>query len=147
MKYLWLLLFVIPVASAQSKKIDFFGTEITVNNRCIVKETSLRYDKNALVWFDAPPKLIRGTLLSTIRNKLVGKKLQEVKSEPLAVLLLKKNWQGKMACYKKPDNDSILNFVNLSGTYNNEERMLILMYKTPKYEPFRLPLLFNFLAE
>lgn len=100
MKYLWLLLFVIPVASAQSKKIDFFGTEITVNNKCIVKETSLKYDKNALVWFDAPPKLIKGTLLSTIKNKLVGKKLQEIKSEPLAVLLLKKNWQGKMACYK-----------------------------------------------
>lgn len=135
------------VASAQNKKINFFGTEFRVNNQCEVKESSVKYGKNALVWTDAPPLIMRGTMTSIVKDKLAGKNLQEVKTDHLKIMLLKNNWKGKMTQYKKAGNDSILNFVQLYGNYKAEERMLIMMYKTPKQEPFRIPAYFGFLVD
>lgn len=52
-----------------------------------------------------------------------------------------------MTLYKKEDNDSITNFIQLYGDYKNEERLLILIYRTPKPEPFRVPAYFDFLVK
>jgi hypothetical protein len=142
------LLFVLffSIASAQNKTIDFFGTQIHVNNACEVKESSIKYEKNALMWTDAPPALMRGMILSTIKSK-IKKGVKEIKTEPLKVTLLKQNWEGKMTLYKKEGNDTIMNFVQLYGNYKNEERLLIIMYRTPKQEAFRIPAYFDFLVK
>lgn len=137
---------VLATASAQTKKIDFFGTIFHVNNTCVVKEGSIKYEKNALIWSDAPPAMMHGILLSTIKNKLKGKQVKEVKSEPLKLTLFKKSWEGKHTQYKKDGNDTITNFVQLYGEYKEDDRLLILMYKTPKPEPFRIPAYFDFLV-
>ncbi len=147
MKFSFLLFFCFIISSAQTKKIDFFGTEFLVNNACIVKETSIKYNKNALLWLDAPPSMFRGLLLSTIKKKLTGKKMQELSTNPIKTILLKQNWEGKFSQFKKEDNDSITNFIQLYGNYKEEERLLIMVYKTAKIEPFRIPAYFDFLIK
>ncbi|WP_298221619.1 hypothetical protein [Flavobacterium sp.] len=147
MKLTFIFVFLISAVSAQNKKINFFGTEFPVNNSCEVKESSAKYDKNAMIWTAAPPKIMRGTMVSMIKNKLQGKKLKELKTEPLKVTLLKNSWEGKRTEYKKEGNDSITNFVQLYGQYKDEERLLIIMYKTAKSETFRIPAYFDFLVK
>ncbi len=147
MKFLLPLLFCFSIATAQTKKINMFGNEFSVNNKCEVKETSIQYDKNAMIWTDAPPKLMRGTMMSMIKNKLAGKRLKEVKSEVLKVSLLNSKWEGKMSLYKKADSDTVINFIQLYGDYNDQERLLIIVYKTLKLEPFRVPAYFDFLVK
>jgi len=146
MKFTILLLMTVAITSAQNKKIDFFGTEFNVNNACTVKESSIKYDKNALIWTDAPPTIMRGTMISMIKSKLKDKKMKEVRNDDLKATLLKVIWKGKFSQYKKADNDSIMNFVQLYGDYKNEERLLIMVYKTSKQEPFRVPAYFDFLV-
>lgn len=73
MKLTFLLLLTITIASAQTKTINFFGTEFHVNNACQVKESSAKYEKNALMWTDAPPTMMRGMVLSTIKGKIKTK--------------------------------------------------------------------------
>ncbi len=141
------LLFISLFATAQTKKINFFGTEFVVNDNCIIKEFSLKFGKNGLIWLDAPPKLMRGLITSTIRNKIKGKKTKEVKDEDISLNLLKSKWTGKMVQYKKENNDTITNFVQLYGNYNNEDRLLIISYKTTKQESFRIPAGFEFLIK
>ena len=147
MKFILLLFFCFFISSAQTKKIDFFGTEFFVNNACIVKESSIKYNKNAMMWMEAPPTMFRGMILSTIRNKLAGKKAKEVSTNPIKMSLLKQNWEGKFSQFKKEGNDSITNFIQLYGNYKEEERLLILVYKTAKVEQFRLPTYFDFLIK
>lgn len=133
--------------AAQSKKINFFGTEYPVNDLCIIKETSVSYEKNALIWLDAPPAIIRETMISMIKNKLKEKKVKEVKTLDLNVVLLKNSWKGKLTEYKKEGNDTITNFIQLYGNYKSEERILVLVYKTPKSVGFRIPTHFDFLVK
>lgn len=147
MKTIVLLLIFSISLSAQSKKINFFGTEFPMNDKCIVKETSVRYDKNTLAWLDAPPGMLRGTVVSLFKKAFKGKKVKEMKTEQLNVTLLKSNWKGKLIEYKKEGSDSIISFIQLYGTYKNEERLLILGYKTAKSEGFRIPTYFDFLVK
>ena len=145
-------LFLIPFfAIAQTKKIDFFGTEFLVNNNCVYKPGdglgSLKYEKNALIWTDAPQKLIRGTMISMMKKAITGKKAKEIKSEDIKVKLLKQSWSGKMSQYKKTGNDTITNFITLFGDYKNTEKMIIIGYKTISQEPFRIPTYFDFLIK
>lgn len=147
MKYTTVLLFLFSIVSAQTKKVDFFGTEFHVNNACEVKESSIKYGKNAMMWTDAPPALMRGIMLSTIKNKLKGKQVKELKTEPLKVTLLKKSWEGKITQYKQEGKDSITNFVHLYGNYKDEDRLLIMIYKTPTPQVFRIPAYFDFLVK
>jgi hypothetical protein len=99
------------------------------------------------MWMEAPPTMFRGMILSTIRNKLAGKKAKEVSTNPIKMSLLKQNWEGKFSQFKKEGNDSITNFIQLYGNYKDEERLLILVYKTAKVEQFRLPTYFDFLIK
>lgn len=147
MKFHLFLLLCVSIASAQTKKIDFFGTEFHVNNKCEVKESSIKYDKNAFIWIDAPPAIMRGTMVSMMKNKLNEKKMKEIKNEDIKMTLLKESWKGKFTQYKKANNDSIMNFVQLLGNYKDAERLLIIMYKTPKQEGFRIPAYFDFLVK
>jgi len=147
MKSILFSLIFFTASSAQTKKINFFGTEFPVNDLCIVKETSIKYDKNAMIWIDAPPEIIRETMVSMIKDKLKEKKVKEIKTENLNVTLLKNSWKGKLTEYKKEGNDTITNFVQLYGNYNSDDRLLILVYKTIKSEGFRIPAYFNFLVK
>jgi hypothetical protein len=101
MKLFYLLFLTTIFASAQTKKIDFFGTEFLANNVCNYKSddesiSTLKYGKNVMMWSDAPPKLMRGILLSTLRSKIKEKKVKEIKSEELKLSMLKTSWTGKM---------------------------------------------------
>jgi hypothetical protein len=151
MKLFCLLFLTTIFATAQTKKIDFFGTEFLVNNSCAYKPdesiSTLKYGKNAMMWSQAPPSLLRGILLSTLRSKIKEKKVKEIKSEELKLSMLKSSWTGKMTQFQKKGNDTISNLVSLIGDYKNEERMLIFIYKTPKQEPFRIPTYFDFLIK
>lgn len=147
MKLTYILLILVSTVTAQSKKINFFGTEFAVNNACIVKESSARYDKNAMIWMDAPPKLMRKTMVSMIKNKFKENNIKEVKDDAFKVTLLKNSWEGRLSAFKKEGNDSITNCVELYGHYKDEERLLILIYKTARLEAFRIPAYFDFLAK
>ena len=147
MKSLLFFLIFFSVVSAQTKKINFFGTEFRVNDLCTVKETSINYGKNALIWIDAPPEMMRDMMVSMIKNKIKENNVKEVKTEDLNITLLKKSWKGKFMEYKKEGNDSITNIVQLDGNYNGEARLLILVYKTPKRVGFRIPTYFDFLVK
>lgn len=147
MKLTYILILVISTVAAQTKKINFFGTEFLVNNACIVKESSARYDKNAMIWMDAPPQMMRSTMISMIKDKFKENNIKEIKDDALKVTLLKNSWQGKLSAYKKEGNDSITNIIQLYGHYKEEERLLILIYKTAKLEAFRIPAHFDFLAK
>ncbi len=147
MKLTFFLFLLVSAVAAQNKKINFFGTEFPINSACEVKESSARYDKNALIWLDAPPEIMRATMVSMLKSKFEEKKVKEVKNQPLKVTLLKTSWEGKLSAFKKEDNDSITNFVQLYGQYKDVERLLIIIYKTTKIESFRIPAHFGFLAK
>jgi hypothetical protein len=151
MKLFFLLFLSTILATAQTKKIDFFGTEFLVNNSCAYKPSeganSLKYAKNSIIWSDAPPKLMRSMMISMMKKAIKGKKAKEIKSEELKVSLLKESWSGKFDQYQQKGNDSIINFISLYGEYNKIERLLIIAYKTPKQEPFRIPTYFDFLIK
>ena len=71
---LFYFFFLLPFfATAQTKKIDFFGTEFLVNNSCDIKQgqmNSCKYGKNALIWADAPPEMVRNMLLGALKDKI-----------------------------------------------------------------------------
>jgi hypothetical protein len=150
MKIVFFLLFVTLIATAQTKKIDFFGTEFYAKNNCeykAVQVNRLQHEKNALVWADAPPKFVLDMLLSTFKTKIEEKKVQEIKTQDIKIKLLKTIWIGKFSQYKKEKNDTITSFVQLFANYKSIDRMLILTYKTTKQEKFRIPACFDFLAK
>ena len=87
-----LFLFVTIFATAQTKKIDFFGNNFSVNNSCEYQAgeiNSLKYQKNALMWADAPPKFVLDMLVNGFQSKIKEKKVTEIKSQDLKIKLLK----------------------------------------------------------
>ncbi len=150
MKLVYLVILTTFFATAQTKKIDFFGTEFLVNNSCEVKQgqmNSCKYGKNAFIWADAPPEMVRNLLLGTLKDKIKEKKVTELKNQDIKIKLLKQPWRGKLAQYQKPDNDTITTFVNLFAEYKNKERLLIIVYQSTKKEKFRIPAYFDFLIK
>jgi hypothetical protein len=147
MKLIYIFFLIVSVATGQNKKINFFGTEFPVHSACEINESSARYDKNALIWLDAPSELMRTTMISMMKRKFEEKQVKEVKNQPIKVTLLKTRWEGKLSAFKKEGNDSITNFVQLYGQYKDVERLLIIIYKTTKIESFRIPTHFGFLAK
>ena len=145
-----LFLLVTIFATAQTKKIDFFGNNFTVNNSCEYTAgeiNSLKYQKNALMWADAPPKFILDMLVNKFQDEIKAKKVTELKSQDLKIKLLKTAWTGKLSQYKKENNDTITNFVQLYGNLKSTDKMVIIVYKTMKQEAFRIPSYFDFLAK
>ena len=67
--------------------------------------------------------------------------------EFLNIKLLKFKWLGKISKFKKENNDSITNFIQLYATIKGKERLLMMVYKTPKNEAFRIPKYFDFLTK
>jgi hypothetical protein len=150
MKLFCLLFLTTIFATAQTKKIDFFGTEFLVNNKCEIKQgqmNSVKYDKNALIWSDAPPEMVRNMLLGTLKDKIKEKKVTELKNQAIKIKLLKQSWKGNFAQYQKENNDTITTFVNLIADYKNKERLLIIIYQSTKNEKFRIPAYFDFLIK
>lgn len=150
MKLYYLLFLTTIFATAQTKKIDFFGTEFLVNNSCDIKQgqmNSCKYGKNALIWADAPPEMVRNMLLGTLKEKIKEKKVTELKNQAIKIKLLKQSWKGNLAQYQKENNDTITTFVNLIADYKNKERLVIIIYQSTKNEKFRIPAYFNFLIK
>ncbi len=150
MKLLYFLFLIPFFATAQTKKIDFFGTEFSVNNTCEVKQgqlNSLKYGKNGLVWCDAPPEMVRNMILGTLKEKIKEKKVTELKNQDIKIKLLKLSWKGKLAQYQKENNDTITTFVNLFANYKDKERLLVIIYQSTKKEKFRIPAYFDFLIK
>jgi hypothetical protein len=150
MKLFCLLFLTTIFATAQNKKIDFFGTEFLVNNKCEVKQgqmNSVKYGKSALIWADAPPEMVRNILLGTLKDKIKEKKVTELKNQPIKIKLLKQFWKGNLSQYQKEKNDTITTFVNLFADYKNKERLLIIVYQSTKKEKFRIPAYFDFLIK
>jgi hypothetical protein len=150
MKLFYFLFLTTIFATAQTKKIDFFGTEFLVNNACDIKQgqmNSCKYGKNALIWSDAPPEMVRNMLLGTLKDKIKEKKVTELKNQDIKIKLLGNSWKGKLAQYQKQDNDTITTFVNLIADYKNKERLLIIVYQSTKKEKFRIPAYFDFLIK
>jgi hypothetical protein len=145
-----LFLFASIFATAQTKKIDFFGTGLLVNNSNEYQAgeiNSLRNDKNSLIWADAPPKFMLDMLVNSFQSKIKEKKVTELKSQDLNIKLLKTSWKGKLSQYKKENNDTITNFVQLFGNFKTKDRLVIIVYKTMKQETFRIPACFDFLVK
>lgn len=150
MKLFYLLFLTTIFATAQTKKIDFFGTEFLVNNSCDIKQgqmNSCKYGKNALIWADAPPEMVRNMLLGALKDKIKEKKVTELKNQEIKVKLLKQSWKGKLTQYQKQNNDTITTFVNLIADFKNKERLLIIIYQATKNEKFRIPAYFDFLIK
>lgn len=150
MKLFYLLCLSTIFATAQTKKIDFFGTEFLVNNSCDIKQgqmNSCKYGKNALIWADAPPEMVRNMLLGALKDKIKEKKVTELKNQDIKIKLLKQSWKGKLAQYQKQNNDTITTFVNLIADFKNKERLLIIIYQSTKNEKFRIPAYFDFLIK
>jgi hypothetical protein len=150
MKLFCLLFLTTIFATAQTKKIDFFGTEFLVNNKCEVKQgqmNSVKYGKSALIWADAPPEMVRNMLLGTLKDKVKEKKVTELQNKAIKIKLLKQSWKGNMAQYQKENNDTITTFVNLIADYKNKERLLVIVYQSTKKEKFRIPAYFDFLVK
>lgn len=147
MKLTCILLLVLSAVTAQNKKINFFGTEFPINSVCEINQSSARYDKNAMIWIDAPPEMMRSAMISMMKSKFEEEKVKEVKRQPIKVNLLKTSWEGNFSAYQKEGNDSITHFAELNGYYKEAKRLLIIIYKTKKLESFRIPTHFGFLAK
>lgn len=150
MKLFYLLCLSTIFATAQTKKIDFFGTEFLVNNSCDIKQgqmNSCKYGKNALIWADAPPEMVRNMLLGALKDKIKEKKVTELKNQDIKVKLLKQSWKGKLTQYQKQNNDTITTFVNLIADFKSKERLVVIVYQSTKKEKFRIPAYFDFLIK
>ena len=147
MKSIIILFFIGLFGFFQSKQIDFFGTKIKVNPICEVKNSTVFYQKNLLTWLDAPPEMFRNMILSKVKEKIETEKYTEVGTTDLNIKLLKFKWLGKISKFKKENNDSITNFIQLFATIKGKERLLMMVYKTPKNEAFRIPKYFDFLTK
>jgi hypothetical protein len=150
MKTYYLFFLTTIFATAQTKKIDFFGTEFNVNGNCEIKQgqmNSIKYGKNALIWGDAPPEIVRNLLLDKLKENMQEKKVTELKNQDIKIKLLKHSWKGKLAQYQKEKNDTITTFVSLFSEYKKKERLLIIVYQSTKKEKFRIPAYFDFLIK